>query len=63
MINMMKLSEAIEVLQKMDKCWDGCPPDATDCKKCPFLVNHAPGQEAIKTALVYLVSIEEKEDE
>lgn len=59
----MKLSEAIEVLQKMDKCWDGCPPDATDCKKCPFLVDNAPGKEAIKTALFYLTSAEKKEGE
>ena len=57
----MKLSEAIEVLQKMDKCWDGCPPDATDCKKCQFFVDNDPGKEAIKTALVYLALVEEDE--
>lgn len=56
----MKLSEAIDVMKKMDKCWDGCPPGATGCKKCPFFVDNDPGEEAIKTALVYLALVEER---
>ena len=60
----MKASESMVILQKMNECRNGeCPEGAKDCGGCPYYTSPEEEKEAVKTALIYLALVEEREGE